>query len=113
MKPFEEIISARNVRLVDCGEDGGAFIYRRPNGDRPLMVIVSWGMEWDHVSVSARGKTPSWVEMEAVKRLCFNPDEVAMQLHVAERNHISIKHNCLHIWRPQGVVIPTPPEIMV
>jgi hypothetical protein len=48
--------------------------------------------------------------MEQVKRIFFLPNEIAMQLHVAESNHISIHPNCLHIWRPHGVEIPLPPK---
>ena len=41
-------------------------------------------MNWEHVSVSKIAKTPNWAEMELVKRMFFRPDEVCMQLHVAE-----------------------------
>jgi hypothetical protein len=51
--------------------------------------------------------------MEHVKRLFFADDECAMQLHVPPVAHISIHPFCLHIWRPQGTVIPLPPSYMV
>lgn len=111
MRPFAEIVSRRDVRLVDFGGDGGAFVFNGP--DRPLRIIASWGGGWDHVSVSTNGKTPTWGEMEAVKRLCFHDHEAAMQLHVPVSDHISIKHNCLHIWRPQSGEILLPPKWMV
>ncbi len=87
---------------------------------KELMVIASansiakLGSErWDHVSVSRKNRTPTWGEMEQVKRLFFRDDEVAMQLHVTPKDHISVHPHCLHIWRPVDQAIPLPPPIMV
>jgi hypothetical protein len=114
MRPVQDIIMDRRVRVIDSDfETGAAFRFRPERDSRWLNVIMSIGMGWDHVSVSTSGKTPSWREMEAVKSLCFEPHETAMQLHVPPSDHISIKHNCLHIWRPHSVDIPMPPAVMV
>jgi hypothetical protein len=51
--------------------------------------------------------------MEWIKRMFFKPDEVCMQLHVAESEHISYHAHCLHIWRPLEAEIPLPPDWMV
>jgi hypothetical protein len=51
--------------------------------------------------------------MEYAKRTFFHPNEVAMQLHVAEDEHISIHPYVLHLWRPHDVKIPLPPRMMV
>ena len=88
-------------------DEGGAYMLGK------LRIIASWGCGWDHVSVSLSDRTPTWAEMERVKRMFFEPDEVAMQLHVAESNHISMMDYCLHIWRPHNEKIPLPPKIMV
>lgn len=79
----------------------------------PMRVIASTGGGWDHVSISRKNRCPNWPEMEQVKRLFFNDDEVAMQLHVPAPDHISIHPHCLHLWRPQNIDIPRPPSIMV
>lgn len=96
------------------GAKAGAFEFRSPC-DRRLMlrVIASNGEGWDHVSVSTDRRCPNWEEMEHIKRIFFKPDEVAMQLHVAESDHISQHPYCLHIWRPHDVWIPLPPPIFV
>jgi hypothetical protein len=101
---------------VDCAErglDGGAF--RVPFQGRTLLVVASFGMGWDHLSVSLiRGnRTPNWAEMEYVKRLFFKDGETAMQLHVPVADHLSIHPHVLHLWRPQNVKIPMPPRLMV
>ena len=48
-----------------------------------------------------------------LERDSFNEDEVVMQLHPAKKEYVNIKNNCLHLWRPIGVEIPTPPRFMV
>lgn len=94
--------SEPNVRLEQCRIDGppntncGTF---RKGG---LAFLIGDGMGWDHVSVSARGRVPTWDEMDAIKRLVFRDDEVVMQLHVSDARKINRCENCLHLWRPQS-----------
>lgn len=78
-----------------------------------LLVIASSDPDWEHVSVSLPDRCPTWEEMSFVKRTLFEPEEVVMQLHVAEDNHISRHNYCLHLWRPLEQVIPLPPTITV
>lgn len=87
--------------------NGGLFVIDE------LRVIASNGEGWDHVSVSRSDRCPTWEEMEAIKRLFFESWEVAMQLHVAQSDHISFHPYTLHIWRPHNQIIPLPPKIMV
>lgn len=94
-------------------ETCGAFQVPSPVNGEPLQIVASAGLGWDHVSVSKRRRTPTWGEMEHVKRLFFRPDEVAMQLHVPEAEHINLHPNCLHLWRSQTHEIPLPMNIMV
>lgn len=100
--------------------DANSGAFRVRSEDRPgitLIVIASAGLEWDHVSVTGRigtaSITPTWLEMAQIKRLFFLPDETAMQLHVAEKDHINCHANCLHLWRPHALAIPRPPAWMV
>lgn len=79
----------------------------------PLTVIAASDEGWDHVSVSAPGRCPTWNEMEAVKRLFFMDDECAMQLHVPPADHINVNPYVLHLWRPHEGAIPRPPGWMV
>lgn len=78
-----------------------------------LRVIASSGDGWDHVSVSLENRTPTWAEMERVKRLFFKEEETVMQLHVPPSDHINFHPYCLHLWRPQLVTIPRPPSYMI
>jgi len=90
-------------------ENGAALI--KPKG---LKVIWANGMGWEHVSVSRRKRTPSYEDMDWIKRkFWWNPEHVVMQLHVGASDHINCHPNCLHLWRPMDETIPAPPGIMV
>lgn len=82
-------------------------------GSYKIRVIVSGLEGWDHVSVSLQHRTPSWEEMEFIKRLFFKPEAVCYQLHVAEAEHLSAHPYCLHIWRCHNIDVPLPPPIFV
>ncbi len=96
-------------------ETCGMFSMRGPCG-MELRFRVSGdftGHGWDHVSVSLVNRTPNWKEMCFVKDLCFEEDEVVMQLHVAKKDHINLMPHCLHLWRPHNQEIPQPASAMV
>jgi hypothetical protein len=79
----------------------------------PMRVIASNGLEWDHVSVSRRNRTPNWAEMAQIKDLFFHDDETVMQLRVPASDHINDHPHCLHLWRPHKTAIPRPPSCLV
>lgn len=95
----------------------GAFVIEVEQPDRGrsicLHIIAASGGGWDHVSVSLVDRTPTWEEMELVKKLFFKEHETAMQLHVPGKDHINVHTFCLHLWRPHRLLIPTPPKDMV
>ena len=78
-------------------------------------VIWSWGLGWEHVSVSPKNqsRTPTWDEMCRVKDMFWNEDEAVVQYHPRKSDYVNIRKNCLHLWRPIDVELPTPPTICV
>lgn len=95
------------------GADYGFFHIPGPM-NRTLNVMVSpgddaTGIFWEHVSVSTPSRTPTWAEMDFVKRLFWADEETVMQLHVPRSQHISFHPYCLHLWRPLRAEIPLPP----
>jgi hypothetical protein len=84
-------------------------VFRIPFGGRDFMCVASADEGWDHVSVSLPNRCPSYPEMDFIKRRFFKDDEVAMQLHVAVKDHISLHPYALHLWRPHDLSIPLPP----
>lgn len=89
---------------------GVFLIPSKVRGGEDLRIIADTGEGWDHVSVSTKNRTPTWEEMDMVKRLFFKRDEVVMQLHVAVDDHINIHSHVLHLWRPTNGCIPMPPK---
>lgn len=96
----------------DDGNNGAFFI---PNvlGQVPLKIIASDGEGWEHVSVSLHHRTPTWEEMCKVKALFWDDEDVVMQLHPAKSQYVNNHRYCLHLWRPIGQDIPTPPQQLV
>ena len=100
---------------------GGAFLVPfRGNGLIHWMRVIASagkgqeeGWRFDHVSVSLSNRTPTWEEMDYIKRLFFHPEEVCFQLHVAAAEHINQHPYCLHIWRDCEHALRLPPAEMV
>lgn len=119
MKPIDEKIEKYRNRKAEMALNGctgdaynGFFNIPLPNGEI-AGVIVSNGGGWDHVSVSLRGRCPKWQEMCFIKDLFFEDDEVAIQYHPRNQEYVNIHDHCLHLWRPQNVLLPTPPTYFV
>ena len=121
--------------------NNGAFHLESPEPGWKLALICSDGSDpdapegdgWEHVSVHAyreqrievvgllgRGskpglkqRTPTWKEMAYVKDLCWEGEDVVMQLHPRKSQYINCHPHVLHLWRPRHLAIPTPPAILV
>ena len=96
------------------GASWGAFII--PIRGHTLRVIASSAQaeaSWDHVSVSLPNRCPNWPEMCAVKDLFWSDDEAVAQFHPPRAAYVNLHPYCLHMWKPQGIVMPLPPSWMV
>lgn len=93
--------------------DGNNGMFVVPVGRATLCVICSDGGNWDHVSVSAHGRCPTWEEMAAIKALFFHDDETVVEFHPRKSSHVNCHPHCLHLWRPQDAEIKLPPAWMV
>jgi hypothetical protein len=108
-----------NPYRIDIFGDGlsdpqnGAFRIKLPHSILTFKVIASNGHGWEHVSVSTPERIPKWAEMQAIKEMFFEDHEVVMQLHPRKEDYVNMHPHCLHMWRPIGVEIPTPPSWMV
>jgi len=83
---------------------------------RELRAIASDGGGWEHVSVSVQGRrtaVPNWEEMCKIKNLFWNEDDVVIQFHPRKSDYVNNHLGCLHMWRPVGVTLPTPPAEFV
>lgn len=72
---------------------------------------------WEHVSVQAcvrnRSRVPTWKEMCQIKDICWDDEDVVMQLHPRRSQYINQHPSVLHLWRPIDATIPEPPSIFV
>lgn len=107
--------------LATDARDGnnGAFDVDSPEPGWRLMLLCSDGGGWEHVSIHAYRestggqRTPNWREMAYIKRLCWDANDVAMQIYPKESDYVNCHPHTLHWWRPIGVEIPTPPPEFV
>lgn len=117
--PSQPTAADRGGLLREPAPEGtAAYAATAPKATLYVRVIAASGGGWDHVSVSCadmngRELTPTWAIMDWIKRRFFLPHEVAMQLHPAVADHISIHEHVLHLWRPHAKRIPLPPKRMV
>jgi hypothetical protein len=107
----------RGGELASDTSDGnnGAFVF--PPQLTPfsctLFVVATDVGGWDHVSVHAKGRCPSWKEMQWVRELFFQDDEWAVQYSPAKSEHINKHEYTLHWFRPQQEKLPLPPREFV
>ena len=115
MKSINELLEVTRLAIMEYSKDGGYAWANLLSSKKAIQaaIIFSWSGGWDHVSVSFRDRTPTWDEMNEVKRMFFREDEVCYQLHPAEAEYVNSHPHCLHIWRPQTETIPMPPSWMI
>jgi hypothetical protein len=93
----------------------GAFKLIGPSA--ALLVVMSSGVDheqgWEHVSVSAQGRPPTWAEMCFVKNLFWSEEELVVQYHPPRSEYVDFHPHCLHLWKPINMVIPMPPSLLV
>lgn len=92
----------------------GAFVIKAPFAR--LRVISTDGANgdgWEHVSVSLMYRCPTWEEMDFIKRLFWNDDEVVVQYHVNNEEKVNVHPFCLHLWRLTDGEFLTPPSFLV
>lgn len=114
MKDLDKLNEYRIEFYGSMGDKhNGAF--QIPLGNKTAFVIASDGMGWEHVSVSIKNvdRCPKWSEMCEIKSMFFEDDEVVMQLHPKKTEYVNNHNYCLHLWKPIGKEIPTPPSILV
>lgn len=113
LKEIKDAIKEKGGIVIEEREDGISFRLQINVKGLSFFVIACNGGIWDHVSVSTKFRVPNWDEMCFIKRLCFQNEENAYQIHPAEKDYINCHPYVLHLWRPQTKQIPMPDKIMV
>jgi hypothetical protein len=78
-----------------------------------VRVLFSDGEGWEHVSVSLPDRCPTWAEMCEVRDFFWPADVWVVQYHPPKSEYVNAHPYCLHLWRPIGQEMPTPPSWMV
>lgn len=114
MKSLSEIEQSVALQITDIGIDGGCgHLYLHGTKSKPATVVFSWGMGWEHVSVSYPNRTPTWDEMCRVKDIFWNEEECVVQYHPPKSEYVNFHPYCLHLWRRIGEEYPMPPKNFV
>lgn len=95
---------------VRYGNNG---LFRVPHESYTLNVIASDGEGWEHVSVSLPNRTPNWKQMCFIKDLFWSDEDTVVQYHPPKSEYVNNHEHCLHLWKPIGAQITTPPSILV
>ncbi len=95
----------------DTFGNNGLFIV--PFKSFKLQVIASDGEGWEHASVSLPNRCPNWEEMCFIKDLFWGEDKWVVQFHPPKSEYVNNHPYCLHLWKPIGRAVDTPPSILV
>jgi hypothetical protein len=105
----------------------GSFVLKSPFHSYLFIVAAggdpdSWAAHglrypiFEHVSVSVNHsikRIPTWDEMNWVKDLFWEPEELVVQYHPPKSQYVNRNPWVLHLWKPVGVEIPLPPMVCV
>lgn len=126
MRDFNTLAPAVMAKLYDNDEHGGRWkgleLLGPDSMTMPLVVIASWGLGWDHVSVSIvpllhtplkDRRPPDWNAMEAVRRAFFFDHETVVQISPPRAKYVNRHPGVLHLWRKQDAEHPLPDELLI
>jgi hypothetical protein len=111
-------VTTGQLRSSEADAANGVFCVLSVEPGWSLLLIVSDGLGWEHVSIHAfqgrrRQRTPTWKEMCQIKDLCWGPDDVVVQYHPAKSDYVNYHQHTLHLWRPTAGFGLSPPSILV
>ena len=117
--PDEGRIRSGGLASRDADGNNGAFVLRAPCGVW-LWIIASDGLGWEHVSVHSsydrrgrKARTPTWEEMCLVKGCFWDLEDVVVQYHPRASAYVNTHPHTLHLWRPIGQELASPPALLV
>lgn len=112
------IVKGEWATMAATGPQGLFLVRLRLNAE--CKVIASDGRDWqagglpmplwEHVSVSMETRCPTWLEMQEVKEMFWQPNEVVVQYHVDTEDRVNLHRYCLHLWRCPAHDFPRPPK---
>ena len=117
MKTLEEIKNNKQLKILKIVQVEDSLkiecYFFDPVTTKRWLVLFTSSLGWEHASVSQPNKTPTWDIMCRVKDIFWSGDECCVEYHPKEEDYVNMHEHCLHIWKPIGIELPTPPSIMV
>jgi hypothetical protein len=99
--------------VLGLGEGNNGFFQFFRDGIH-IYCMASDGGGWEHVSVSvSKKRCPTWEEMSFIKDYFWDSEDCVVQFHPPKAEYVNDHKFCLHLWRPIGIIIQTPPPIFV
>lgn len=101
--------------------DSKAFIreYAFHTTNETIRVIASNSLGWDHInaivqlnSIFPEYRMPNAEEMKKIKNMFFSRNEPVMEVHPKKEDYVNINPNVLHLWKPNLIDLPVPPNIL-
>ena len=113
--PEKHRLTSGPMASTKADGNNGAFMVKSLKIKRPLVVVISDTLGWEHASVSLADRSPTWQEMAYIKSLCWDETDLVVQLHPPTEQHINNHPYCLHLWRKTNSndFCDTPPSAMV
>ena len=108
---IEANLKARGAYRLEAGEDGGRGVMELRGTE--LTFQYSWGLGWEHVSVSTPTRCPTWDEMCFMRGTFWKDSEWCVQYHPAKQDYVNMNKYCLHIFKPLEAELPKPMKCMV
>lgn len=107
MKTFEDIMASEKIWNVEDMAGVKCGFIKLPDCKTCSVVWSDDEMGWEHVSVSPKHKfsIPTWDDMCVLKDIFFNDEEEVYQIHPPKSQYVNLKDNCLHLWKPKGIVL--------
>jgi hypothetical protein len=95
----------------------GAFRILGPAPNYTALAVMSSGPDsktgWEHVSVSAQKRCPTWEEMCFVKDIFWSEHEMVVQYHPPASEYVNFHPGTLHLWKHSTMAFPMPPSLLV
>lgn len=124
-KDFAHLQRFRNEKEIPETERYGSFTLPIGHATIACVIAADGGLPeakgWEHVSVHIRQlrgerppimRCPTWQEMDTIKRLFWDDDEVVFQLHISDARKVNRHQFVLHLWKsPDHLNIP-PQELV-
>ena len=95
-------VKTGKMRTTAADGNNGAFQLTSAKLSHRFDVIATDVGGWEHVSVSTPHVTPTWDEMNYIKGLFWDDEDLVVQIHPPKSEYVTLHQHCLHLWRKAG-----------